>query len=290
MRAHARGELVAPPRTVVDLGAGRLVVTAGSRHGHWYGYRSYDSIADSVQVVVVHSWDGELVGIVHGTEIGLRRTGAIGALAADLLTPTGAVTVALVGAGEQAWAQVAALATVRELRAVRVASPTDRRRDELVARIRKQLGCHAGGHRDNRAAVVGADVVVLATNSVRPVIEPQWLGDTTHVTSLGPKTVAGSELPAAILDRAGVLMTDSAEQLAAYDPEHIAAHRDVMELGEALEHGIRRPSGAGLTVFLSTGLAGTEVAAAVGVLAESGAWPMPADTAAYHSAQVVPPR
>src|SRR5260370_1445785 len=116
--AHHRGELVAPPRIHADFGDGRLVFTTGRLRGSWFGYRSYDTFpADpGAQVVVVHDeTSGQVRAVAVGNELGPRRTGAIGAVAADALAPPGAGIAAVIGAGTQAYTQLWALAAVREL-------------------------------------------------------------------------------------------------------------------------------------------------------------------------------
>lgn len=83
--AQHRGELRSPPRVHADLGDGRLVFTTGAMVGKWFGYRSYDSFAvePGEQVVVVHhATDGRVRGIAVGNELGPRRVGAIGGVAA----------------------------------------------------------------------------------------------------------------------------------------------------------------------------------------------------------------
>jgi ornithine cyclodeaminase len=120
------------------------------------------------------------------------------------------------------------------------------------------------------AAVEGADIVVLATTSRQPVIEAGWVAAGTHVTTLGPKTAGAHECPPELADRAGVILTDSKAQLdASPDPLFLSgtAQQRVGELGAAVAGtGQRRQSSDEITLFLSVGLAGTEVAVAAELL------------------------
>jgi ornithine cyclodeaminase/alanine dehydrogenase-like protein (mu-crystallin family) len=43
------------------------------------------------------------------------------------------------------------------------------------------------------AAVRGADIVILATRSERPVIDADWIDSGTHVNTVGPKTLSAHE-------------------------------------------------------------------------------------------------
>jgi ornithine cyclodeaminase/alanine dehydrogenase-like protein (mu-crystallin family) len=123
--AHHRGELVAPPKVHTDLGDGRLVLTTGHLRGSWFGYRSYDSVPaePGFQLVAVHDEaSGTLRAVAVGNELGPRRVGAIGGVAAAALAAPDAHVAALIGTGTQAYTQMWALAAVRELREVRVFS------------------------------------------------------------------------------------------------------------------------------------------------------------------------
>jgi len=255
------GRLVAPPRVDATLGGGVLRYTAGELVGEWFGYRSYDTIVGGEQVVVVHrADDGRVAGIAVGSELGPRRTGAIGAVAVDALAPAAAATLGLVGTGRQAWTQAWAIASVRELAQVRVHGRDTVRRAAFVARLRSELGVAAVAAESVRAAVDGTDLVVLATASPTPVLEPGWVAPGAFVSTLGPKQVGRHEFGLDLVDAAALVVSDSPAQLRAYDPPGILAgtpHLDrVVHLGSVL--GQRPAASDGITVFLSVGLAGTE--------------------------------
>ncbi|HEU5044507.1 MAG TPA: hypothetical protein VFT75_10275 [Nocardioidaceae bacterium] len=259
--------LCAPPRVSADLGAGRIVFTVGAMSGQWYGYRSYDTFDHSAgeQVVVAHSArTGRVRAIAIGETLGRLRTGALGGLAADILARRDASTLGLIGAGAQAWTQLWALTGVRKLDDVRVYARTEGRAAAFAARARREMGipCEAAGSAE--AAVRDRDIVVLATTSPTPVLDSRWLARGSHVTTLGPKQVDRAEFDLSLLDAADVLATDSPIQLQAYDPPALAAvsgHADrVRSLGALVAAPFRRTTDDESTVYLSVGLAGTEIA------------------------------
>jgi alanine dehydrogenase len=93
LAAQHAGHLSAPPRVRAELAGGALMFTAGRIEGLGYGFRVYDSLptTDADQLTVVcddHS--GRLTGAVAGTWLGAARTGAIGAVAVDLLAAASA--------------------------------------------------------------------------------------------------------------------------------------------------------------------------------------------------------
>lgn len=262
-----RGILTAPPRVTSDLGEGRLVFTTGARAGEWFGYRSYDTFGaePGAQVVVVHDWHTGLArAIAVGHELGRRRTGAIGGVAVDVLARPDAAQLAVIGTGHQAWAQLWAISCVRALAGVRVWSRDAGHRQSFARRAEAELGLQAGPAGSARDAVHAADVVVLATSSPVPVLDPAWLADGCHVTSLGPKQKGRAEFGAALAARADVLVTDSLAQAHAYRPPFVldgTPHLDrLISLGSVIEGTAPGRTGPGqVTLFCSVGLAGTEV-------------------------------
>lgn len=265
LRAQHAGTMYAPPRLRAALGGGDLVVTAGRlRERGLYGFRAYDTFAGGEQLVAV--WDetsGSLRAVVHGDELGARRTGAIGAVALDAAARPGPVRLGMLGVGVQAWAQLWAVSAVREICEVVVASRRLERAQAFAVRAGQQLGLRVRVVRDAQEAVRGRDAVIVATSSPEPVLEVDWLEPGTHVTTLGPKSVSRHEVPPALADRADVILTDSPSQLAGYPQPHLFAGRPVTDLAAVVAGGAVARSGEGeVTVFCSVGLAGTEVAVA----------------------------
>lgn len=275
---HHTGSLVAPPRLLADLGGGDLLFTAGRLAGTGYGFRAYDTVptTESDQITVVYDEStGRLAGAITGEFLGAARTGAIGAVAVDVLARPDAGILGLIGSGSQAWTQVWAIRAVRPLREVRVYSRDTGHREKFAQRVADELGLSAAAVADPAAALAGADIIVLATNSKRPVIEAGWVADSgAHVTTLGPKLVGAHECPVELAERADVILTDSPAQLGAYRQPFFldaATQQRIGALGaSAAGEGQRRTSPDQLTLFCSVGLAGTDVAVAAALLRVAG--------------------
>lgn len=260
-----QGRLLAPPRVHTDLGDRRLVFTTGARGTDWFGYRSYDSPGAGEQVVVVHdAGDGRVRGVVIGNELGPRRVGAIGAVAVDALARRDASSLALVGTGTQAWAQLEAISAVRDLDSVLVYSRSPDNRAAFAQRAGTELDVPAQPAARCEDAVRAADIVVLATNSPTPVIEPGWIATGASITTVGPKQVGRAEFGPELVSMADVAVTDSIAQLHAYDPPNVVhgtpQARLLTSLGAVLAGtSPGRASESDRTLFCSVGLAGTEV-------------------------------
>jgi ornithine cyclodeaminase/alanine dehydrogenase-like protein (mu-crystallin family) len=277
LAAHHAGALIAPARLHADLGGGELYVTAGRMVGTGYGFRVYDTMptTDGDQVTVIYDdVSGRLTGVITGEFLGAARTGAIGAVAVDVLASPDASSLGLIGSGRQAWTQLWAIRAVRSLHEVRVFSRDARRREAFALRARDELGLPAAAVADPRSAVAGADIVVLATSSRQPVIEVGWVGAGAHVTTLGPKLAGANECPADLGDRADVIVTDSVAQVSAYPGPFFLgtpALERIVPLGPAVAGTEQtRQNGDQLTLFCSVGLAGTEVAVAAALLRAAG--------------------
>ena len=78
-------------------------------------------------VLVLDPVTGRALALMDGTWLTALRTGAIGGLAADLLAREEASVVALFGAGVQARTQLEAVRCVRDIREVRIVSPSGSR-------------------------------------------------------------------------------------------------------------------------------------------------------------------
>jgi ornithine cyclodeaminase len=197
--------------------------------------------------------------------MGARRTGALGGAAVDALAGTGADEVAVIGSGRQAWTQMWALSAVRTPRAVRVFSPNPAHRERFAARVTAKLGLPAMAVETGRDAVRGAGIVILATTSRRPVIDAEWIEPGTHLNTVGPKTRSAHETPPELVDTAAVVVSDSPVQAAGY-AESFFTERELQPLGAIIGglEGRRTPDD--ITVYCSTGLAGSEVAVAMALL------------------------
>ena len=279
--AKAAGTLVAPARHKVSFPElGDLVFTIGGVAGDaaLAGFRVYDTFdthgAPHTQIVAIwDARDGSLQAVILGERLGDLRTGAIGGLAIRHMARADAETLGLIGSGAQARTQIAAAAAVRRLRTVRVYSRNTENRRAFAEEMARQLDLDIAPVASAREAVTGADIVICATSSEVPVIEAAWLAAGTHINALGPKTRDRHELGLDVAERAGIIATDSPAQTGAYGAPfflegspHLARMVDLADLiaGKAAA----RPSQEAITLFCSTGLAGTEVLVGAALLKE----------------------
>lgn len=125
---------------------------------------------------------GEPLAIMPDGVMQRLRVASTNALAAKYMVAQNASTYALIGAGWQASGQAIAMAAVRKLKEIRVYSPTPANRERLAKQLADQLGIKVIASPDARTAARGADIVGMATNSITPVVELDWLERHAHVT------------------------------------------------------------------------------------------------------------
>jgi len=185
--------------------------------------------------------DGKLIGVLvdngYLTEL---RTGAAGAIAADLLAREDAATVAIVGAGSQARYQLAAVLRVRAPSRVLVASRSGERARAFVTHIERTYGLAAQFIDSIEQAVHDADVVITTTPATSPLVEAEWLSPGAHVIAVGSDEPTKQELSPNVLARADVIAVDDRRQAAQFGELHhaiesgLVEERDVVTLGELL--------------------------------------------------------
>jgi len=227
-------------------------------------------------MLVVSATDGTLVGVLGDngflTEL---RTGAAGAVAAELLARRDVTTAAIVGAGSQARYQLEALRHVRSIELVQVASRSRERARTFVDEI-GNLGLSARLCDSVQEAVGGAGIVITTTPSTVPLVEADWLDAGTHVTAVGSDEPSKHELAPDVLARASVVAVDDRRQAASFGELHHAieaglrTEADAVTLGELLEGGAQgRVSDEDITVADLTGVGVQDAAIATLVLREA---------------------
>lgn len=272
--AKAAGGLVAPPRHSVGFpGSGKLFFTIGG-DTHVAGFRVYDTFEGPAHTQVTAVWlteTAELLGLVLGDRLGELRTGAIGGIAMREMSRPDATTIGVVGSGQQARTQLLAAAAVRPLTRARIFSRDPVKRGRFAQEMADLVGFAVEPVDTAEDAVKDADIVICATASSTPVLDAAWLKPGAHVNTIGPKTRAGHEIGRDVARLAAVIATDSLAQTRAYaDPfflEGVEADRmiELADIVGGMSPARNHPTD--ITLFCSTGLAGTEVLVAAQLLA-----------------------
>lgn len=193
---------------------------------------------------------GAPVAMMDGRHITTMRTAAAAALSVRFLARQQTRTLAIIGAGIQARAHLAAIPRVRGFEDIRIASPSGEAR-KLSAQFP-----HPRSVSSNEEAVRGADVLCLCTDSSTPVIQWDWVHPGTHITSIG-YAAPGGELPREAIEQGHLFV----ETRRAFDPAPVGCAELAgygpdrgIELGEVISG--RRPGRQAdneITVYKSMG-------------------------------------
>jgi ornithine cyclodeaminase/alanine dehydrogenase-like protein (mu-crystallin family) len=222
---------------------------------------------DPIQgVVLLHDGDdGRLLAVVNAPALTAIRTAAVSALATRLLARADSARVAIIGAGVQAKAHVAAMKHLYPKASFRIWS---RNRNNAVS-LANESGATVAD--TITAAAQGADILCTVTASATPVISRAMVAPGCHINAVGSSAANAREIDAQtvadaslFVDRRESTLSESGDYLGALaegaisGPEHIQAELADILLGN--HHG--RSSSSEITLFKSLGLAIEDLIAA----------------------------
>ena len=265
----------APPRSHVALGDGTLLLMPSAATAEGAGVKLVTVNPDNpahgrplIQGVYVLFEPGSLAPLVifDGAAITALRTAAVSGLATRHLALEGRARVAIFGAGAQARAHLEAISAVRPLERVWCISPTQARRDELLA-LAGRLGIEAAAAEPG--AVAEAEIVCTCTTSASPVFDGARLAPGAHVNAVGAFRRDARELDGETVRRGRVVVETRAVALEEAGDLLIPLEQGVIDRGHIvanlseLVRGARvRRDERDVTVFKSVGVAFEDLAVA----------------------------
>ena len=205
-------------------------------------------------IILLDPETGGLEAILDGRYITEVRTAAVSAVSVKKLARPASRVLAILGSGVQARSHFEALAHVGRFDEVRAWSPTRANLDAFS----KLTG--ARPMESAEAAARGADVIVLVTASVDPVIQDAWIKPGAHIISVGACRPTQREMDPALVRRSR-LFVDSKAAAMKESGDVIGAGEGhiVAELGDP---AATRRTDEEITVFKSLGLAVEDVVTA----------------------------
>jgi ornithine cyclodeaminase/alanine dehydrogenase-like protein (mu-crystallin family) len=221
-------------------------------------------------VLLFSGQTGEPLALMNASAITEIRTAAVSAVATRLLAREDANKLAIIGTGVQARSHLEALARVRQIKRVRVASRDFGHAQAFAEQMQDRFSFPIEPAADGDAAARGADLIVTATTALEPVLKRESISAGAHINAIGTfsphaREIDSATMAAAILfvDRRESALHEAGDYLLAekeglIGPDHIRA-----EVGEVLI-GARpgRTSPSEITLFKSLGLAIEDLSAA----------------------------
>lgn len=208
-----RGDIAVLPRQRLKDGSMYLAVMAAMDRGaHLFSAKLYTTglHRGSFKLLLWDSLNGHLLAMFDANRLGQLRTGAVSAVATDLLARPDADTLLVIGTGYQAETQVLAISRVRPLRRVFVHSRNPIHQRAFVERLRSQLpdGIQWVPVDSVAEAADQSSLIVTATTSQEPVLHGTWIRPGTHINAIGSNHADARELDTEVLERASILVTD----------------------------------------------------------------------------------
>jgi len=259
------GDLRVMPAYLERIGvAGVKVVNVHPKNPTEYGLPTV-----MATIVLIDPKSGAPICVMDGTRITAMRTGGAGGVAVKYLARGDSKVIGIIGAGTQGRTQLMALKEVlSRIGEVRVFDKV-REHGERYADEMRSIGLNTRPVYEAREAVCEADIVVTTTPSAEPIVMDDWVGNGTHINSIGADAPGKEELDPAILKRAKIVVDDFEQAMHGGEINVPLArgligreeiHAEISEVVTGKKTG--RVSGDEVTVFVSTGLAVQDISTA----------------------------
>ena len=261
LRDLSAGAVLQPLRTVLPISPHNGFLGVMPASGRALGAKLVTFYPQNKEVPTHHAMillfrpeTGEPLAVMDGRLITEMRTAAVSAVATKLLARTEAKVLTILGSGVQARSHLEALRLVRPFGEVRVWSPRN------AERFAQEFNVHAACSAEE--AVRGADVIVVATSAITPILHGEWLAPGAHINAVGATRPNWRELDDEVLRRSTIYV-ESREPALEESGDVIAAAKELIEIGEVIA-GKRagRTSIDQVTLFKSVGVAAEDIASA----------------------------
>lgn len=282
---YSAGETNVPLRTVIDIKdkGQSLFMPAYINQANVIGIKIVSVFPNNIalgkpsllsKMMLLDGDTGEVCAMLDGTYLTQLRTGALQGAATDILAKKNAKIAAMFGTGGQAYTQLEAMLTVRDLKEVRVFDINFARGQEFVKMMQKEFSKYHTkiiAVKDMLDAIHNADIITAVTTSHTPVFDGDKVTNGAHVNGIGSYLPHMQELPESIITRADKIIFDTNEGVMSEAGDIIQplnsgalTKNDLTgELGEVLIGKVKgRESDDEITVFKAVGSAVFDVVTA----------------------------
>ncbi len=237
------------------------------------GYPSHQG-----QILLFGAEHGEVLCSVDAMSVTQIRTGAVSALASQVLARPGSEVLALLGCGAQGESHLKSIAQVFSLKQV-TCWDVNADNAQRLAHLAHDLGLKAQVCATVEQAVANADIVCTLTPATQPILRREWLKPGCHVNAVGACAPHAREIDSAlaqncrffgdnidsVLHESGDFLIPMQEGL--YGQEHLAG-----TLGDVLLGTLPGRTGEEeITLFEALGMAVEDVACAIALYEEAQA-------------------
>ena len=226
---------------------------------YWPDNRKQGQKAHASTTLLLDPETGYAKALVGASHLTALRTAAADAVAVRHLARHNSSTLAIFGAGHQAWYELLAICEVRKIKKVLIANRSKEAAAVFARRITEELSLEAAAE-DAADAAQLADIIVTATAAREPLFAAGLVRAGTHISAMGADGEGKQELDTALVAKAA-LFTDVVQQSitvgeyeAAFKAGLIGTER-ITPLGAVLNGQAGRASDKQITIFDSSGMA-----------------------------------
>ena len=215
LQVEARGEATNMTKTHVAWSGGNLhAIGASFTAAGIVGTKTwaFTPKGSTPLLILFDGASGALVAVIEAFALGQLRTASASGVATRRLARPEARTFAIIGTGEQALPQAAAVPAVRPIESMRVFGRNPDRRAAFLRRLQEELGVAAEGADSVAAAVEGAEIITLVTRATEPFLRSAMVAGGAHVNAVGAITPERSEFEPEMLERCEPIVADSVDQ------------------------------------------------------------------------------
>ena len=227
-------------------------------------------------VLLFDSATGEPLCAVDGNAITRVRTGAVSAVATDLLARQDATKLAIIGAGTQGRSHLNAILSVRQITQVSIFDKHPKFSQVFAAYAKENHNISVRIASSVAEAVADADIICTVTPSHNPLLFHGQVKEGCHINAVGASTPDARELDTALVqaarfygDNLEAVMNESGDFLIPLGEGAITKEHFIGELGALICGKIPgRQSDNEITIFDSLGIAVEDLAAALYVYSQ----------------------
>ncbi|MBI2626564.1 MAG: ornithine cyclodeaminase family protein [Candidatus Nealsonbacteria bacterium] len=268
---YAKGDVQMPPKQYLDFTEyegdlrimpcySKVLKLAGTKIVNVHPKNPEKGLPTVMAVVILNdAKTGKALAAIEAAWITGIRTGAAGAIAAKYLAKKDAKTMGVVGAGQQAFFQIAATLKVRDIKEILVYDPKEENFAKLAQSL-KELGIEI--KKASLEETVKTDILATTTPVRQPIVKNEWILPGTHINAIGADAQGKEELDPEILKRSKIVIdhwiqaSHSGEINVPFAKGIIKKEDIYAELGDIASGKIKgRETDEEITIFDSTGLA-----------------------------------
>ncbi|HEU0070471.1 MAG TPA: ornithine cyclodeaminase family protein [Alphaproteobacteria bacterium] len=171
-------------------------------------------------IMLVSTRNGEPLAFINDGVLQHMRVGGGAGIGVKYLSREDSHVVGMLGSGGMARTFLEAFLCVRDIKKVKVYSPTPANREAYAEEMSKKHGIEVVAVDNPRDAIKGADILSSCTDSMSPAYDGDWVEKGMHITNLGRR-----EMPDNVMGKIDVVVRQGTAGLQMKQTERFQAER-----------------------------------------------------------------